>query len=69
MAAKGEAEREWLALAVASLGAALAGIAVTTVKDPSPWYLTVAIATAVAVFLVAAAVLAAQPLRRRRQSR
>jgi heme A synthase len=69
MAARGEAEREWLALAVASLGAALAGIAVSTVKNPVPWYLTVAIATAMAVFLVAAAVLAAQPLLRKRHPR
>ena len=69
MAVRGEAEREWLALAVASLGAALAGIAVSTVKDPDPWYLIVAIVIATAVFLVAAAVLAAEPLLRKRHPR
>jgi hypothetical protein len=47
-----EAEREWAALAVAALGAGLAGLAVSTVTDP--WYLTAAIAAAVVVFLVAA---------------
>jgi hypothetical protein len=48
-----EAEREWAALAIAALFTALAGLAVSTMRDP--WYLTLGIVTAFGVFLVAAA--------------
>jgi Flp pilus assembly protein TadB len=59
-----EADREWLVLAVAALLAACAGLAVATIRDP--WYLTVAIAAAFGIFLVAAAMAVVRPLRRRR---
>ena len=61
-----EADREWLVLAVAALLAALAGFAVATLRDP--WYLTVAIAAAFGIFLVAATVLVARSIRRRHQA-
>ena len=64
-----EADREWGALAVAALVAAVAGIVVSTMKDPVPWYLTVSIAIAFGIFVVAASVLVAQPLLRRRHPR
>jgi hypothetical protein len=62
-----EAEREWAALAVAALLAALAGLAVSTLT--APWYLAVAIAAAAGIFLVAAAMLVTSSFVRRRGRR
>jgi hypothetical protein len=59
-----EAEREWAALAVAALFAALAGLAVSTVT--APWYLAVAIATAGGIFVVALVMLVMRSHSRRR---
>jgi hypothetical protein len=59
-----EAEREWAALAVAALFAALAGLAVSTLT--APWYLTVAIATAGGIFVVALAMLVVRSRSRHR---
>jgi hypothetical protein len=59
-----EAEREWGALALAALGAGLAGLAVSTVTDP--WYLKAAIAAAAVVFLVAAGMFLVTGRHRRR---
>jgi len=61
-------EREWATLALASLGALVACVVVVPEHGSTPWYLTVATATAAAVFVVATAVLVAQPLLRRRRS-
>ncbi len=61
-------EREWATLALASLGAFVACLIVRPDTGATPWYLTVAMATAAAVFLVAASVLVAQPFLRRRRS-
>ena len=61
--------REWATLAIASLGAFIACLIVRPGRTgPRPWYLTVAMATAAAVFLVAAAAWLAQPVLRRRRS-
>jgi peptidoglycan/LPS O-acetylase OafA/YrhL len=62
--AKPGAGREWAVLAIASLGAAVAGFLVASEKHPSPWYLTLAVVTATAIFLVSTGALLA-PLRRR----
>lgn len=62
-----EAEREWLALALAALLAAIAGLAVATVRDP--WYLMIAIAAAFGIFLVATGMVLARHVRRRRDDR
>jgi hypothetical protein len=59
-----EADREWLVLAIAALLAAVAGLAVATIRDP--WYLTVAIVIAVGIFLVAGFMAAIRPILRRR---
>lgn len=61
-------EREWATLAIASLGAFVASVIVLPETGSTPWYLTVAMATAAAVFVVAATVLVAQPFLRRRRS-
>jgi hypothetical protein len=61
-----EADREWLVLAIAALLAAAAGLAVATLRDP--WYLTVAIAAAFGIFLVAGFMAVSRPIRRRRRS-
>jgi hypothetical protein len=59
-----EAEREWAALAIAALFTALAGVAVSTLRDP--WYLTVGIVTAFGVFLVAGAMVVVRSVTRHR---
>jgi hypothetical protein len=64
-----EAEREWAALAVAAFVAAVAGVIVSTTRNPVPWYLVGAIALAIVVGLVAVAVLVARPLVKRRADR
>jgi hypothetical protein len=63
--AESEAEREWLVLAVAALFAAVAGLAVASLRDP--WYLTVAIAAAFGIFVVATFMTISQRRRRRRE--
>jgi peptidoglycan/LPS O-acetylase OafA/YrhL len=69
MAAGGRGpEREWSALALAALGAFVACLVVLPEHEATPWYLTVAMATAAGVFVVAASVLLAQPFLRRRRS-
>jgi len=60
--------REWATLAIASLGAFIACLIVRPADGATPWYLTLAMATAAAVFLVAAAAGLAQPVLRRRRS-
>lgn len=45
-------EREWATLAIASLGAFIACLVVLPEHDATPWYLTLAMATAAGVFLV-----------------
>ena len=60
--------REWATLAIASLGAFIACLIVRPEHDATPWYLTVAMATAAAIFLVAVAAWLAQPVLRRRRS-
>jgi hypothetical protein len=60
-----EAEREWAALAVAALFTAVAGVAVSTMRDP--WYLMAGIAVAAGVFAVAAAMLVLRSVRRHRR--
>lgn len=60
--------REWATLVIASLGAFIACVIVRPENGSTPWYLTVAMATAAAVFVVAASVLLAQPFLRRRRS-
>ena len=60
--------REWATLAVASLGAFIACVIVRPENGSTPWYLTVAMATAAAVFVVAATVLLAQPFCARRSA-
>ena len=61
-------EREWATLAIAALGAFIACLIVRPEHEATPWYLTVAMATAAAVFVVAVAARLAQPVLRRRRS-